>query len=743
MINELLRSFPEIFGPSDEFATSYQWLKSDWPSISWVVLDPYSPENIAKEPLTFNSVLRPNVYLSDELKIVEDIKRSIAISIELSTRTDVVGAAIGSLSVVRHRFMSLKRIYRELEALGLENLSQVDGESMRTLVERLSKPETVSRKYAESIEEYLSGLDVSKWPITVYRDNKKPASINRGAVCLALGLSDEVSKGCALARDVFYKANITLSKYYPKYDWGTRNNTNNRTKNAVTHSKSFMYLLQALDAFYLQSQLAPEHFNYPLNVCPTNCALSDVVSGYMDKEDGKRTRNVPVNMWMKLMDSAVRFVLDYAGPLKQIEKDARGCFEEIKKNQGSYVAGKKTGLWLRQQMPVSGHGSPFPLSAFGNFQERSHRKKYDDEYIDYFKSLMDSGMNPKRIRKELDLTKSQYDHLTKVVSQLHIPKGTEISLHTARYCFLPLSCTLILLAFTAGRESSINTLKAGCIKEQFGDLYIDMFIPKTLRRYDLLPTVEIVKKAVEVLEDLSKSARAETGDDHLMQFRGIINTGDKPQGFRWENTINRFLEWIGLDTEVDGVPFDFSEHQFRRFFAMMFFYRYDKKYQYTALMRFMRHIDWGMTSIYLTERVRGAVMREVALEKGAAMILDSVDGKAGGLMADEFKRKIDKTIQVSTEKRSEYAMQVMEDGSYVFDFVPDGLFFGRTPGKESASKCKLEMDGDINVMTHRALHGSCSGCPNLLTTNELKLDIETEPKISDCSPILEAALQGA
>lgn len=735
LLRELLPTIPS----NDVFLREYDWLVSDWTEMRWEVRDPGAheerPETIW---LNFESPLRPDQWFSDHPEIVEDIKRSLALSIELASLGEGFGPPVNSYTMMRNRVRLLMRIYRELQDFGLDNLSEVDPVSMGLLLRRMRKPERESRSYAVRLEEYFENMDPSEWPVAD-QGRGRGWAIDRHQVYLALGLSPYAGKRCRATQSVFRESARTLGETYPDRVFRVNEDEVAEVADGVTYQKEFRDLLATLHAFYAQSGI-PELFSYPLSVPPymgsIDAAVQEHVPGRMV---GGRTRNIPVDVWMTIMDAAVRFIVDYAGPLKRAEEEATEFFSKIEAKQGRHEAGKRTGRWLRQQEYAEGPHSPFPLSAYSTYIRKSSSRKYTDEYIESFKALIDSGSTPAEVKARLGLRSSQYDYLVKLVKELPIVKGTGLSLHRARYGFLPLSCILILLAFTAGRESSIRSLRAGCIKRRFDDLYIEMYIPKTLRRYDQLPTVEIVEKAVKILEELSENARQETGSNHLLQFRGIKNVGLKPQSFRWNNVIDDFVEWIGLEAEVDGERFDFSEHQFRRFFAMMFFYRYDKKYQLNALMRFMRHLDWNMTTVYLTEKVAGQILKQVSEERGAALIISAVDGEGGGSMAEEFKAKLLRSFQLQPEHKSTFALEAMQEGSYVFDFVPDGACFGRTPGYERRGKCMVEESGEAHIMIHRQVHGSCLGCPNLLTTRELRVDKQSEPKLSLSTPILQAA----
>ncbi len=678
---------------------------------------------------------------SDDLNVVEDIKKSLSFSVEITSVGETFGQVIGSISLIRKRVTDSKRIYRELSDMGLERLSDLDPKNMKVLRKRLSQPEVLSLKYEEKISDYFDGIDPQDIPF-VNEGKRRGYRIDRQAVYLELGLEPDVGKLSQKVRSLFAAATVSMQEVHPVLNFivGDVSESKGAYTTGDSYAKQYSDLLAILQTFYRQSDI-PGMFNYPLTVDPLSSREIDhYVSQYLpEQRAGNRTRNIPVEAWMPIMDAAVRWVVDYAEPLKQAETEATEVFRDLERLQGRHAAGRQAGLYLRSKTFRDGKHSPFPLSAYAQYTDNSHKVIWTEDALDAISDELEAGVSPGDVQKRWGITKPQFDYVRKKLATRHIGNGSGLSLQKARYGFLPLCCTLILLAFTAGRETSIATLKAGCIRRKFGDLYINMFIPKTLRRYDDLPTVELVEKAISVLEELSESAREESGDDKLYQFKGVGQSSI--QGFRWESHIDDFLDWIGVEAEKDGEKFKFSEHQFRRFFAMMFFYRYDSKFKLNALLRFLRHLDWGMTSVYITEKSAGLVLKEIAAERAAEFAVAAANDEAGGNMANEFKKMIGQSLRIKTEKQQKLFLRKVKEGSFVWDFCVDGVCFGRTPGRECLSACKLESEGEVHVMIHKQQHkGACEGCPNLLTTNEIKWDKVEEPKASLMLPGLKAAV---
>lgn len=748
-MSALLLSFPSLADENSDLRKQYAWLLSDFDETTWVVRDPHSEQNTGTEILHFHGVLAPGLDFKDCPKIVSDLKRSLVFAVELS-RLSVRGCIkLASLSKMRIYLNSLKRGYREVFAMRCKNMSQLTSEEVVALKLRLALPEDVSMDYEKRLKTFFDDCHFDSLPIKVYQERKHPSSIDLEWLCRELGLIHYVVVHSAACQEIIQSVNDRLSRIYPQHRW-MKGKASKGSKSTFGQEHMLTDHLTALNAYYIQSELL-EAFNYPLKHNPIERSIKRDAEALAPKQESReRTRNIPADQFLMIMDRAVRWVVDYAEPLFKLEAEAQPVYQEYVGRHGEYTGGKHMNGYIREHssaIDVAGKSSPFPLAGYkAKFRSLDPaRRKYDSELVDRLVSLREQGIKSKAICSELGLTKAQYDGLTRQVNDPYSRtlQTTGISLNSALYEFLPLCCALILMAFTAGRESAVYNLKAGCVFKVLGSRYIRMYVPKTLRKDDDFPTVALVEKAVDVLTRLSARAREISGDEKLFQFVDLVERAT-PKGFRFDDVIKRFLDFIEAPRDESDDYFRFSEHQFRRFFAIMYFYRYDDG-DYESLAYHLRHTDWSMTERYLSEKEAGLIFKIVEKEHIASLVVRASDGdRVGGAMAEEFKQALVATTRIEASNRFERALKQVNRDSLVLDFVSSGLCFGRSPGRDDRAKCLLVENGEKHVMTHRASEALCDACPNLLTCDEFNgnnIASGRSQGVLRCdSPILDAVI---
>lgn len=161
------------------------------------------------------------------------------------------------------------------------------------------------------------------------------------------------------------------------------------------------------------------------------------------------------------------------------------------------------------------------------------------------------------------------------------------------------ACWILIALFTARRAGEIAKLTAQKVEgDERTGYYLRMFILKTDREETLVPIPPIVAVAFETLEKLSAEAREESGFDTLfLKFNA--------QGEVIENDISRkidsFAKAFGVGRLLEGLQnWHFTPHQFRRFFAVLYYYRFEDA-SIEALSYHLRHHNMEMTRHYLTQ----------------------------------------------------------------------------------------------------------------------------------------------
>ncbi|RCW75224.1 hypothetical protein DET61_101219 [Marinobacter nauticus] len=751
--------FSEIHLPDGRFRTSaYSWLGSDWRANKWMILDPHNPD-LDPEWINFDVPAIPGQTFMDLTEVMEDIKRSIAIAVELRTvlKRKKQGVYCNSRSSIRRFGQNLLRIYREILDMGFQGASQLDELHLLELRDRLLYPERISRAYPEKLLKIIEEVGIDALPVKINQNRKFPCHIDKSRLQLMAGIGDwRLSVEC---RQIVNDVTRELAEKKPEYRWEELDVPDQADFVSKVQARNYG---NALKLLHMQSQLLKDDFVFPLQLDPfADESPADFVEGAFARHGHPtrpcrgRTRNMPVRVFLKLMDASVRWVIDYADPLLTLEEQIAIEVNELEGGLGNgrvrRIANARVRELSSESEWVGKPCSPFPLASFRHSRSASD-SKYDDDFVAEVKTLLDEGLAASETGARLGISKPSVEFIKRRYindRDSHSLQTTGVSLNYALYSLLPFCCSVILLAFTAGRESSIGDLRSGCIKRIAGLRYINLYIPKTLRRYEDLPTVELVEKAVGVLERLSASAREKTGSDRLFQFEDLV--GDRVKGVRFDNVYPSFFDLIDMPRDEDGGYWKLSEHQFRRFFAIMYFYRYgkDNDSDFESLMYHLRHCDWSMTDRYLTEEEQGRIFREVEEEWLSYVIVTGkpVDQSLQSLMVDvdDVKRSVVDGTMIAREKDAERVLKRVQEDSLVFEFLSFGaVCLGLSPGRAEIAKCAIEIDGEPAPRLHKASESLCSGCPNYVACDSM-ISSKTSEKSSltplACkSPILDAVL---
>ncbi|MCG2592975.1 hypothetical protein LZ009_09300 [Ramlibacter sp. XY19] len=390
-----------------------------------------------------------------------------------------------------------------------------------------------------------------------------------------------------------------------------------------------------------------------------------------------RTPTVPVKVAITLIERSARWVMDYARPLLALMK-------WVEKHEG--VDRRDLLKIVRARPPkLEGPASPFPIIHRG-------RARPEDALAD--------------------------------LAEASVAVRSGLSLRTA-LVFLQTACVVIVAAFTARRASEIRCLKAGCIeKDKSGKYWLRVFIHKTLQDYTYIPVPDLVVKAVRVLERLSKSARAASGTDFLLQVkvpgsgevRGVNSKGEPITSIR--NDLRNFGFFVDVPPLEDGTRWCFAPHQFRRFFAVMYVWAYDYG-DIDALSFHLRHWNRKQTRRYCTEKRVGRPVT-VANRERAALILSRAAlgelkfaGRPRLLKAAErlCARMARFTHVMTAEKAAPRIGRLLERSGANIEAFLWGYCFSTASGEESGSDCNKDSG---TPRTERASPGTCSGCSKIL-----------------------------
>ncbi|NRP10380.1 MULTISPECIES: hypothetical protein [unclassified Marinobacterium] len=757
--------YPEFEVDRDYFPSEFHWLKNDFSDEQWKVQFGGFGK-IAN--LNFDFVVGPNRSLLNSPVLLSDLKRLLALVGQFSkSKPGVFGlvnnkngtAGYASGSRLRGLLGDFVRIHRTIRHLGYESLSEVKPKHLREILEYLADAEQYGLDYFGKLrtyeEEQLALSDkLKEVPVSIRRDRKSPSSVDWPSVYLCLGLSKGVISTSPAFKNARDAMDARVGECYPTEFWLTpyiRDESGEPTKTTKSRLRDLITALRMLIAASSIEGLMDDGFKFTLDEFDEAWS-NNLVSQAPHAVGTGRTANIEVEDFLRLLDGCVRWVTHYADELFDLERQ----IEELKNKYEArseptrLLSGELRSLTQRSEW-VGCPASPFPLSGLNNAKSAPEGAKrvFNQAEIRTIAQAVANGSTAAQVRDEhlphhdrvnIERAMMSFRHRNSHLST------TDIGIDHALYTLLPLACKVILLAFTAGREESIDCLEAGCISEDRGMKFIRMWIPKTGLGWQKLPAVEIHRLAVETLERLSARRRARTGEKTLFKFDSE-ELGFQDRGLNWQYNIPRLAQLCGID--VEGLTENLNEHQFRRFFAIMYFYRYEVDADFEALSYYLRHITYEMTAVYVSEKEAGRILKQVQAEKVQryARLAAANDSGIGGGFAEILREELANKLGVMDPSEIEDADLMFEDeeDAFLFDFTTNGdVCFGRTPRFKSRSKCKVTDEaGEDHIALYKASDRLCGACPNQLCISQIKDNMIThqhEEYIFRSTRVLDAAI---
>jgi integrase len=397
-----------------------------------------------------------------------------------------------------------------------------------------------------------------------------------------------------------------------------------------------------------------------------------------------RTGTVPAKQAIHLVERSVRWVLDYAPTILDIKTRAEQTYKDDPKIAADKYAAYLTSVekWPR------GPASPFPLRAARRYFE-------DNQGDEPIAELSSDGMS------------------------LHL---AILSLMTA--------CAVVIAAFSARRASEICGLKAGCIHiDDSGGIWMRCFIHKTLKTESLIPVPEVVAAAVKVLENLSERSRHLTGTEYIFLYNipgkqetyGISEAG--LPNFPLVKHLRKFGYFVDVPLLEDRTRWTFKPHQFRRFFAILYIWVYDKG-NWGALQYHLRHFTSEMTRRYVTENELGQIIAQVNKEhtatilSNAALGLSQIGGTEGMKLKNVAQRlhsHLTKHTDVVSERKYKQRLEkLVERTGLELVAFPWGYCVKRKHQEVANRNCTNSAEPDYT----QASEITCTGCVhNMVTTS--------------------------
>jgi integrase len=182
-------------------------------------------------------------------------------------------------------------------------------------------------------------------------------------------------------------------------------------------------------------------------------------------------------------------------------------------------------------------------------------------------------------------------------------------LRTALFVLLPVACFIIIATFSARRREELLSLRDDCIETDDDGDWLHTWIEKTLRKLDRIPCPGAVRLAVDVLKELSLEKRTKQGTRWIFDFSNPIS-GTANIEFNPDEALRTFTTFVGVPALADGSFWHFTSHQYRKFFAVVYIYRF-RFPNLTALSNFYRHFNIDITRRYASNAAKGGLLQLV------------------------------------------------------------------------------------------------------------------------------------
>ncbi len=389
-----------------------------------------------------------------------------------------------------------------------------------------------------------------------------------------------------------------------------------------------------------------------------------------------RTKSVPIPQAMFLIDRSIRWVLDYSPSILEIIKQAEGVDKRNILRSRQRIRQLET--ILRNLQFPEGPGQPWPMTP-------------------------------------------------KITGN---PHSKSLSIARVLRCLFA-SCFVVVAAFTARRRNEVTSCREKgpdneyCITSDEEGYWIELWIEKTVQQWDKTPCPEVVVKAVGVLRGLSESAREISGKLDLFQYKLI--GPNETASFQVRKGLKELTAHLDIPPLADGSNWRFHPHQLRRFFAIMYIWRYEFG-ELSALSYQLRHYNLDVTRRYITEPTQGKIFREVQTEHTVSILKEVALGRrdGSGPFGERFKKIAQKirsqmisTVHVFTEEKFAERIErlILRSGKVLKGFPWGYCTCGSSSRDIGQAKCLNS--GDLAEARGpdktKATLFTCANCPHHFT----------------------------
>ncbi|HZW13792.1 MAG TPA: hypothetical protein VFF81_11445, partial [Noviherbaspirillum sp.] len=215
----------------------------------------------------------------------------------------------------------------------------------------------------------------------------------------------------------------------------------------------------------------------------------------------------------------------------------------------------------------------------------------------------------------------------------------------------------------------------------------------------------------------------------------VYHLGNRRFIYNWDPSLLLLIECFPIPLTIDGTPWHFSAHQFRRFYAICYYWRYMYG-DLAALSYHLRHFNPNMTLTYVTEAVAGDILGNLSDERRRFVVHVLTSAARGDITLTGLGgERVNRALQRQMEKLSaqvdiitpEIASTVAETAARSVSIEPakrENFCTCTTTATDLAQAKCLEVTGvpldqrsspDYSAATRSV----CAGCPNELMIKHL------------------------
>ena len=389
-----------------------------------------------------------------------------------------------------------------------------------------------------------------------------------------------------------------------------------RGENRLEQRYSVAHVSQLLAPWERLQELARVMQHDPFGFAPFNAKRNRWAVASSIGKHGDKTKDIPPEVVLKLLDGALRWVMVYGLQVRQ--------WVDAVRNEGK----------------VYGDTSD-PVALPG-----------EDGASALLREALSRAPAPEGPGAPTDVLPVYATHLAS--GPLFRVKG--LDLRKTAFGVLAGACMVVIGTFTARRHEELASLKAGCVSERDGIRRLRCWLLKGFRAFHEIPVPRSVEVAVETLEWLSADARAASGNSWLLRFRELM-PGGKVFSPKLVTIIDLLAEQIGPLEDMKGCLWAPRPHQLRRAFLVTYFWRY-RFPSLTAASDFLGHFDPTVTSGYVEAVIAGRLLRILDVRDASSEEIEAlraVDAHDSDLramvdeVAHEFLASIMRGVMLGTE----------------------------------------------------------------------------------------------